>query len=198
MDRTLTRRLLACGAIAGPLFVLVFLVEGATRNAYDPLRQPVSALAIGPLGWVQQINFIVTGILMVAFAIGLRTALQRWGGSRSAPVLIALAGIGLVGAGIFVMGGALHIPSSLLFFVGLPAACFAIGRRFAGWHQRGWAWYSILSGVGSLAAFALAIVLLDSRGGLSEMAGLVQRVAVAIGFAWLTLLSIHLLTLRES
>lgn len=194
MDRTLTRGLLVCGVVAGPLFVVLFLIEGAIRGGYDPLRQPVSALAIGPLGWMQQVNFIVTGILMVAGAIGLRTALQRWGGSTAAPVLVAIAGIGLVGAGIFVMGGALHIPFSMLF-VGLPAASIVLGFRFTGWGQRGWAWYSILSGVGCLAAFALAFVALSSVGGLSGMAGLMQRVSAAIGFAWLTLLSIHMLTL---
>ena len=105
--------------VAGPLFVVAFLIEGAIRDAYDALRQPVSALEIGPWGWVQQVNFIITGILMIACAIGLRTALQRSGGSTSAPVLITLAGIGLVGAGIFVMGEALHIPSSMLFLSGM-------------------------------------------------------------------------------
>jgi hypothetical protein len=36
---------LACGVIDGPLFVVVFLVEAATRAGYDPLRHPVSSLA---------------------------------------------------------------------------------------------------------------------------------------------------------
>jgi hypothetical membrane protein len=178
--------------------VVVFLIEGATRDWYDPLRQPVSALELGELGWVQQVNFIVTGILMIAGAIGLRAALQRWGGSTSAPVLITVAGLGLVGAGIFVMGGDLHIPFSMLFVVGLPAASIVLGRRFAGWGQRRWAWYSIVSGVGCLAVSALTFVLFDSVGDLSGMAGLTQRVAAVIGFAWLTLLSIHMLTLEES
>ena len=48
-----TKTLLSCGAIAGPLFVLVFLVEGATRAGYDPLRHPVSSLALGDHGWTQ-------------------------------------------------------------------------------------------------------------------------------------------------
>jgi hypothetical membrane protein len=185
--------------VAGPLFVVVFLIEGATRDGYDPLRQPVSALALGPLGWMQQANFILTGVLMVACAFGLRTALHRWGGSTAAPALVAVAGIGLVGAGIFVMGGSLHIPFSMLFFLGLPAASIVLGRRFAGWGQPGWARYSILTGIGCLAAFGLAFVALGSSAGpLGDMAGLIQRVAAVIGFTWLTLLSIRLLTLGES
>ena len=48
MTKTInTKTLLVCGVIAGPLFVVAFLVEGATRAHYDPLRHPVSSLALG-------------------------------------------------------------------------------------------------------------------------------------------------------
>jgi hypothetical protein len=67
-----TKTLLACGAIAGLLFVLVFLLEGATRANYDPLRHPVSSLALGDYGSVQSANFVVAGLLTLAFSVGLR------------------------------------------------------------------------------------------------------------------------------
>ncbi len=79
--REKTKALLACGAIAGPLFVLVFLVEGATRAGYDPLRHPVSSLALGDHGWTQIANFVVAGLLTLAFAAGLRLALWPARGS---------------------------------------------------------------------------------------------------------------------
>lgn len=41
---------LICGIAAGPLFVLSFLVQGATRADYDPMRHPVSSLALGDHG----------------------------------------------------------------------------------------------------------------------------------------------------
>ena len=67
---------LACGVIAGPLFVVAFLFEGATRANYDPLRHPVSSLALGDYGWVQSANFIFAGLLRLAFSVGLRRALR--------------------------------------------------------------------------------------------------------------------------
>jgi Protein of unknown function (DUF998) len=97
-----TKTLLACGAIAGPLFVLVFLVEGATRAHYDPLRHPVSSLAFGDVGWTQRANFLITGLLMLAFAIGLRRALRPLAGPTWGPLLVGAYAIGLLGAGIFV------------------------------------------------------------------------------------------------
>jgi len=62
---------LVCGAIAGPLFVLTFLIEGASRANYNALRHPVSWLAIGHSGWVQSVNFLVTGLLLLIFAVEL-------------------------------------------------------------------------------------------------------------------------------
>ena len=99
------RALLACGGIGAPLFVVVFLIEGAVpaiRSAgYSPLRHPVSGFAIGEFGWIQTVNFLVIGVLLLAFAVGLRAALRSYGDGIWAPVLIGLIAIGLTGAGLF-------------------------------------------------------------------------------------------------
>jgi Protein of unknown function (DUF998) len=60
-----------CWVIAGPLFVLVFLIEGAMTPDYDPLRHPISSLTLGPFGWTQTLNFSVVSLLTLAFAVGL-------------------------------------------------------------------------------------------------------------------------------
>ncbi|GAA3508363.1 hypothetical protein FHR32_008366 [Streptosporangium album] len=54
-----TKKLLVCGAIGGPLFVIAFLIEGVTRADYDPLRHPVSSPALGPSGWMQIADFLL-------------------------------------------------------------------------------------------------------------------------------------------
>lgn len=209
-----TKMLLACGAIGGPLFVATFLVEGATRANYDPLRHPVSSLALGDSGWTQDANFIVAGLLTLAFAVGLRRALRPFGGSIWGPLLVGVWGIGLLGAGIFptdpVSGyppgapdrlsgytwhGALHDIFSLLAFVALAVACFVFGRHFARWGERGWAIYSVVSGLVFVVAFVLSSVGFGEVQGLVDLAGLFQRVAVTVGFGWLTLLAVRLLNL---
>src|SRR5215216_6817877 len=208
----MTKTLLACGVIAGPLFVLVLLVEGATRAHYDPLRHPVSSLAFGDVGWTQRANFLVTGLLMLAFAIGLRRALRPLGGPTWGPLLVGAYAIGLCGAGVFAadpmngyppgtpderleysMHGVLHDLFSALVFLELPAACFVFGRWFAAREKRGWATYSIVTGVVFLGAFILSSAGFAQAEGLVDLAGLLQRVAVTVGFGWLTLLAVHLL-----
>ncbi len=46
-----TRRLLACGIVAGPLFLAVILVQAFTREGFDLGRHPISLLSLGDLGW---------------------------------------------------------------------------------------------------------------------------------------------------
>jgi hypothetical membrane protein len=207
-----TKVLLACGVIAGPLFVVTFVVEGVTRAEYDPLRHPVSSLALGGWGWTQTANFIVAGLLTLAFAAGLRRAFRPPKGSTWGPLLVGVWAIGLLGAGVFVTDpvsgyppgspdralgyswhGALHDLFSLLGFVALAAACFVFGRRFAGRGKRGWALYSAVSGGVFAVLFVLSSAGFAQVEGLVDLAGLLQRVAVAVGFGWLTLLAVHLL-----
>jgi len=68
--------LLSCGALAGPLFLTTVLVQEATREGFDPSRHPLSALSLGDLGWIQTTNFVLTGLLATAGAVGARHALR--------------------------------------------------------------------------------------------------------------------------
>jgi hypothetical protein len=207
-----TKRLLVCGAIAGPLFTITLLAQGATRAHFDPMRHPGSSLALGRLGWIQEVNFITAGLLTLAFAIGLRRALRPGRGSTWAPLLVGWWGIGLIGAGIFVtdpvngyppgtpnvvehptVHGALHDLFSVPGFVALVVACFVLTRRFAGRGQRGWAVYSATTGVVFATAFILASMAFSQAASLVDYGGLLQRIAIIAGWAWLTALAIHLL-----
>jgi hypothetical protein len=207
-----TRLLLSCGVIGPLLFIIVFLLEGATRADYNPLRYPVSSLSIGDLGWIQAANFLLVGVLLFAFAIGMRRALRGSRGGVWGPLLIGLAGIGLFGAGIFTtdpiygyppsaplvlaqysLHGHLHNLCSLLFFAGLPTACFVFCRRFATSGERGWAVYSLLSGLGMLATFVLAAVGFAQNPSLVQVAGVFQRLSISVGLIWVALLAFRLL-----
>lgn len=206
------RALLLCGLAAGPLFILAFLGQGATRDGYDPVRHPVSSLALGPFGWVQTVNFLLTGALIVAYAIGVRKALKSGKGSLFGPIGVALWGIGLMGAGVFVTDpisgypagspampdqatatGTLHDLFSLLAFFALPVGCLAMARRFASEKRWGWAVYSLLTAPAFLALFFLASIGFSQEPGLVGVAGAYQRACVTVGFAWLSLLALHLM-----
>jgi hypothetical membrane protein len=90
--------------------------------------------------------------------------------------------------------GALHHLFSLFAFVALGTSCFAFGRRFAERRERGWAIYWVVSGIVFVVAFVLSSVGFGQAAGLVDLAGLFQRVAVIVGFGWLTLLALYFLS----
>ena len=55
---------LAAAGIAGPvIFAVVALMQSLIRPEHSLVADPISALAAGPSGWVQDMNFLVFGSL---------------------------------------------------------------------------------------------------------------------------------------
>jgi hypothetical protein len=209
----LTARLLRCGVAAGPLFITTFLAAGATRADYDPLRHPVSSLALGPHGWVQVVNFVTAGVLCGAAAVGLARA-PLTVRTRIGPILVGGAALGLLGSGAFLTDPVsgyppgtpdllvshsstetmLHDLFAIPVFLGLPAAALAYGWAFRRAGDRGWATYSTASGLGMLATFVLTSAAFAQAPALVEFGGLLQRLTITIGLGWLTAVSLRALT----
>jgi hypothetical protein len=198
-----TRALLRCGAAAGPLYVVVGLIEGLTRRGFDLAHQDLSLLSNGPLGWIHIALFLTTGILVILGAVGMRAALPNPTRLTRAPVPIGVFGAGLIGAGIFVadpMGGfppgtppgtpnhvtlhgTGHFVTAAIGFVGLLVACALFARSFARAHERGWAIYTALTGIAFLGAFVGI-----ASGSASAPVVLGFWIAVVLAFTWLSLL----------
>ena len=217
IDR-LTRRLLWAG-IAGPVvFIGTFLILGATRPGYDPARVFVSQLSLGDSGWVQVVNFVVTGGLLIAFAVGLERLLRTGPGSTWGPRLVGAVGFGLIIAGVFVADpalgyppgtpggltmnpsdhGAVHLLGALFVFGGLPIATFAFARRFRAAGRSWAALWSVAAGVGMLACFVAANISANGGPSMDGVAGLLQRLAVTAGFTWLVALGPSLTGMRTT
>lgn len=199
----ITRSLLGYGIVAGPLYVVVALAQALTRDGFDLSKHAWSLLANGALGWIQITNFIVTGLITVAGAVGLRRALTPGRGRTWAPVLIAAYGVSLIGAGIFradpAQGfpvgtpetttiswhGMLHFMVGGIGFLCLIAACFVLASRFSHADRRGLAGFSLIAGVVFLAGF----VGIASGSHGPTTVGFVA--AVLTVWAWLTTVCVH-------
>ena len=98
----ITRSLLGYLALAGPFYVVVSLAQALTRHGFDLGRDEWSLLALGRLGWIQQANLILAGVMIIVGALGARRAIGRFADAGTwAPRLLAGYGLGLIGAGIF-------------------------------------------------------------------------------------------------
>jgi len=217
---SVTRFLIIGGAIGPLLFMIVLLIEGATRPGYSAWHNYGSSLSLGDQGWMQIANFLVCGLLTLGFAVGLRQVLQTGRGSVWGPILIGVFSVALIVAGLFVtdpslgyppgthgsgpqtLHGIIHGVAGLITFSSLAIASFVMARRFAGdpnW--KGWAVYSIVTGVLVIVSFiaATAVSALDESGVLpGSPTGLLQRIGIIAGWVWIALLAIRLLRKMRS
>ncbi|MFC9472228.1 DUF998 domain-containing protein [Nocardia sp. NPDC055002] len=202
-----TRPLLACGVIAPLINIVVMLVLGAVRPDYNAWVVPDSNLELGPGGWMQITNYIVTGTLLLAFAIGTRRLLRTGRGSTWGPVLLGIYGFTFFAIGpilpdpslgypagaseALTVHGAVHTLLGLVQFTSLTVACFVLARHDQLPGSRGWSRYSVATGLlvaTTYVAFACTAKLVD--GG---PAGLIERVGIIAGGLWVVLLAIRLL-----
>jgi hypothetical protein len=166
-SQPLTRLLLLCGAIAGPLFIFVLLLQDYTRPGFDPRLDLLSLLSLGDWGWVQMVNFILAGIFRTdpanGFPPGVPAAAQpSW-------------------------HGAIHALGALFVFLLLAAALLVFVRLFLAWKERWWAVYCLTSAV---------LFLLIFFTGFTNAAFMARtlRLAVLIGWMAASLVAIKLLS----
>ena len=160
---------------------------------YDPISQSISLLANAPLGWLQTLAFVISGVLGAAFAVGLSmllglTARQRAIVRRLLLLQAALA----IGFAIFPTDlqaravttvGRIHLAIFYSYAVTMPVTLLAVGlvmRRDARW--QGSARPTIVAGALVIAASVLVPLTLD--GPLTPGLGLLERLYVAIPSLW--------------
>lgn len=195
--------LIASGTLGGIIFTIVYTIEGATRPGYIASQQAISALSLGPGGWLQQVNFVIFGALTICSAIGWRRALAPGRASIAYPLLKAVSGAGLVVAGVFsqdpapgypvgaVVGaatthGTIHVIAAFVIILALAADAVALAWRFANERRwRVWAPFAVLTGVLTIVFIAL-FGMAGVHGGL---AGVYERVSTGVN----SLLSIAIL-----
>jgi hypothetical membrane protein len=209
--------LLFCGVIGPLLFVVVFAIEGALRPGYRPRRHFVSSLARGSRGWIQVANFLMCGVLMLLFAVGLFCGVTPELRGEAVPVLFVLFGLGLIVAGVFrtdvaasdtaasyvasaaapaTLRGLVHGLSSLVVFGSLTAAAFVWAWR--SWREGDLLW-SVYSGLTGFVVFVFfmgcsALVRREINGEISDAPiGLCQRLSIIPGWVWIALVAAHLI-----
>jgi len=155
-----TRALLACGAVGGPLYVIVTLAQALTRDGFDMRQHRFTLLTAGDLGWIHQLNMVLVGLLTVLFAFGVSQMLRQGRRAVWAPRLLGLFGLAYIVGGVLTSDPVAGFPpgttpelvhhtvqaavqdasrsvSTLL----LIATSLVIAGWFAAEGRRGWAWF---------------------------------------------------------
>jgi hypothetical protein len=192
------RRWLRVELIAGALgpivaWALTFVVVAAWP-VYDPIRQSISILVDAPLGWLQTLAFAVSGILGVAWALGLSQVLGATPRDRTVVqwLLLIQAAIAFgfailptdaIGAPTSTIG-ALHLLDFYAYAVTMPLTLLVLAlvmRRDPRWSGAA-ASRTLVAAALALVGIALVPATLD--GPLTPWLGLLERLFVAIPSVW--------------
>lgn len=199
----LTRALLACGIVGGPLYVTVTLVQALTRDGFDLRQHRFTALTTGDLGWIHQSNMLWVGGLTMLMAIGVRRKMQTGRGAVWGPRLLGLVGVAYFVGGLLSADPVAGFPPgttsemvqtswqgitqnasrgvSTLFLV---SASGVIAAWFAAEGSRSWAWF-----------YAAAIPTVFAALGFVGFAIGINPAALAFlatPWIWMTTLAVHL------
>jgi len=163
-----------CGLVGPPMFGVTLI--SLTLLEYDFIRslgwRPLqvidwpSGLALGPYGIWMTVMFILSGLLMAIFALGLRTALGNGAAPHIGTLSLLLAGCALAGLAFptdptfrsypKTWHGLLHDLFFVLLGFALLTSMLALGRAFqtdARW--RGFGIYTFITAAFALPSFAL-------------------------------------------
>lgn len=192
---------LLAGAFGAVSFVVVFTVDGLTRAGYSPAYQTVSALALGPRGWVQTVNFLASGSLITLGGLG---AIVEVGWIPG--LAVALFGLALVGSGLVAMdpmrgyppgtpsgdpdefsrAHELHDWFGMVVFAGLALVPLITGFALS---SVGW---TVFTWITAAVCLVLAGAFATAWEADAPRTGLVQRLALIVGLGWLAATLIHL------
>ena len=171
-------------AIAGAIgFVAVVSTLHVAQPGYDLLYQLMSELALGAHGWAMLLAFVLIAASTLSLAVGVAQILR----SPWLQVVLAIAALGFLGAGVFPLGRASewHILLIAIAFVAIVLAMYllpsAIPAKFGG-AAKGISW--CLAGGTALSVFL---------GHSIVPIGVGQRLAAACVVAWLCFAGARLL-----
>ena len=201
----ITRSLIGYGVLVGPFYLAVGLIQAFVREGFDLRRHPLSLLANGPGGWVQTANFVLSGLMVIAAAVGFARTLAPT--SRAVSWFLGGFGMSMLVAAVlradptdgFPAGtpvgppktisamGMGHLIAGTLGFISLAISCFIAARALSRRGERSWARFSLFTGVAVLVGFFGGAFL---GGGSGTTLGI--WFSVVAGWAWLTTVSLHL------
>jgi hypothetical protein len=198
---TPSRSLLWYGVVAGPFYLAIGIAQALVRDGFDFGRHPLSVLANGPGGWIQTANFVVTGLMVLAAAVGFRRTLGS--PARAMSAFLGAFGASMIVAAVFRADpmdgfpagtpngpptsisttGLLHFAAGGLGFVSLAVSCLFAARVMSRRNARSLARLSLVSGLIILAGFFSGMAIPNS----SPVLGI--WIAVVVGWIWLGIMS---------
>jgi Protein of unknown function (DUF998) len=183
--------------IGSAIFVAVFALQDILCPGFNWLSTAVSEHALGSYGWIQIANFIVVGLLFLAFARGVAEEFREGTDSKLGPLFLTILGFCILLSGPFVADpapvamfssqstwhGMAHGVLGAIGFTLMPLSCFVFYRRFRRkqvWQAfAGWTLATCI-----IIVLAIALLKVAQLGVMGGLLGLFQRIVLVAYFGW--------------
>ncbi len=211
MKKGFLRLLAICGILAPILVVVLSTIAGSLRPSFDPVAQFGSELGVGndTAAILSNASFVLFGLLIFAFAIGLHMGMSGGRGSLIGPAIIGVYGLASIAGGIVHCDPGcplLNQAPSLLqaihdtLFIIIEAAIIlgplAISTRIredSMWQK--YRMYSVVTAAASLVLFVIFESGVQFSNYLSPWRGTVELVTLVPTIIWTEVMAIRLLRL---
>ena len=202
-------RLLALGGIAAPIiFAILVTVGGFIYQGYNHATQAISELggveARYPL--IQNANFFMVGVLIMAFAFGLHRGMGHGNGPVVGFLLLGAFGVLTVAQTLLPCDsgcefespiGALHNMAGLSGFLTAIAGILVTSRRLRrDPNRRSYAGYSAVTAIAALVGL-FAWIGISKAAGVQTLNGVLQRIVVGLLLLWVEVMALRLFWLSR-
>ncbi|WP_213814225.1 DUF998 domain-containing protein [Glaciihabitans sp. dw_435] len=218
----LRRRLATATLIGVAIYILVDVVLQGLPPYYSPISEAESNLAVGPYGWVMDLNFLLRGVLTVCLVIalsrvgpprltrtigltltaiggvssavlaGFPTDVVRPGGPGEMSMLVATSAVGDIHIVLATIGFIAALSGFAVLTVWMGGSPLGI-RRGDGRRPRTFTAAIVCVIVGFIGL--LWIVQTSQPASLSQVAGLAERLALAGILGWVAVVCVGVLGL---
>jgi hypothetical protein len=185
------------------VYIVLDILAQLLPPHYSAIAQAESDLAVGPFGYVMAANFVVRGVLTLAFLFGISAATLL---VRRSPFGVALLGIWALGAFVLAafptdvgtagptLHGTVHLVTAAVAFLCVAVGEVLLSVQFSDEPRLASLRVPALLVSGLAVVTLLALLYVQGRPRLAaEVFGLVERVFLALALLWILLVSVTLL-----
>lgn len=188
-----------CGIIGPIFFTLLVIIESLIQPGYSQIFNDISDLGLGPYGIIQNISFIVFGLLSIGFAIGLGANLPHRAG-KAVKWLVIVFGVCIILAGVTLIltpAGVIYAKDvvshglvSAIAFLVIIVAQFLTWQALRGSNSDIWGCYRIYSLLSGLLSIFTLIILSYTQ--FSSFHGATERLFIAVWLIWIEVTGLKL------
>lgn len=191
-----------CGIVAPILFLLLVIVASLIRPGYSQTFNFISDLGVGPYALIQNINFVIFGLLSMGLAFGLRGGLPAPQGRalKAGVWFVIIYGLGVLFAGVFPENYLSQGPHNLVSstaFISIIAAQLLIWQGLRNEDSTVWGGYRTYSLISGLLSIILVILLKVAISYYPDYQGLAQRAFLTVPWIWIGITGLKLYYLTK-